>query len=122
MDFAKFLNVVLLDNGLSWEHHISPLLLSLIVPNPILISTLLYDFITHVLTTNLFIVLLSGVAATISCYDSFVSRSVLGIYQPFIPATSSGASISLFSLELHPGLFVVVVNILSKNYLSLHTK
>ena len=37
---------------------------------------------------NLFIVLLSGVAATISCYDSFVSRRVLGIYQPFIPATS----------------------------------
>ena len=31
VDFAKFLNVVLLDNGLSWEHHISPLLLSLIV-------------------------------------------------------------------------------------------
>lgn len=88
VDFAKFLNVVLLDNGLSWEHHISPLLLSLIVPDPIFISTLLYDFITHVLTTNLFIVLLSGVAATISCYDSFVSRSVLGIYQPFIPATS----------------------------------
>lgn len=83
VDFAKFLNVVLLDNGLSWEHHISPLLLSLIV-----LKTLLYDFITHVLTTNLFIVLLSGVAATISCYDSFVSRSVLGIYQPFIPATS----------------------------------
>ena len=88
MDFAKFLNIVLLDNGLSWEHHISPLLLSLIVPNPILMSTLLYDFITHVLTTNLLIVLLSGVAATISYYDSFVSRSGLGIYQPFIPATS----------------------------------
>lgn len=100
------------------------LLLSLIVPTPILISTLLYDFITHVLTTNLFIVLLSGVAATISCYDSFVSRSVLGIYQPFIPATSFiPAFISLFSLELHLGLyFFVVVTILSKNYLSLHTK
>lgn len=55
VDFATFLNVVLLDNGLSWEHHISPLLLSLIVSNPIFISTLLYDFITHVLTTIIYL-------------------------------------------------------------------
>ena len=52
-----------------------------VVSNPISTLILLHDSITLVLKTTSFIVLLPGeTAPTISSYDFFVFRSVLGVY------------------------------------------
>ena len=83
-DHAKLLGVMI-DGSMSWEHHINTICCMVSSRLSLLHGIKFYlNFgsasITLVLTTTLFIVLLCGkTASTISSYNSFVFRSMLGV-------------------------------------------